>query len=462
VAQLQLRGGKFRNAKVPNPVDPADVKLPPYYPDHPVLREDWAQYLNSVIQLDIELGHIMERLEDEGIADDTVVFFWTDHGISHIRDKQFLYEGGIHIPLIVRGPGIEPGTVRGDLVEHIDIPSTSLALAGVAAPQHLQGRPLFASDYEPREYAFAARDRCDETVERIRCVRTERFKYIRNFFPERPHTQHNRYKNHKQIMITMRQLYAEGKLNPDQARAFLPTRPIEELYDLEADPYELRNLADSRRHQATLKQLRARLDAWMDQTRDLGAIPEPDLAEMCQSHDSAWAILQERDNLELVERLNRVGALREKGESAIGGLMKALKDPAPAVRYEAARALGNLGMKAKRATDVLTKAITDEAASVRVAAGRALCKMGMADEGLPVLRRELTDKDNEVVRHYAALALEDIGEAARPALDDLKAATNESYELVRRVAIRAVDILAGTYDPQAGGNRMPARSSGTR
>ncbi len=461
-AQIQLRGGKYRNAKVPNPVDPADVKLPPYYPDHAVLREDWARYLNSVIQVDIELGQIMKRLEDERIADNTIVFFWTDHGISHIRDKQFVYEGGMRIPLIIHGPGIKPGTVRDDLVEHIDIPAASLQSAGLPVPEHLQGRQLFASDYEPRDYAFSARDRCDETVERIRCVRTKRFKYIRNFFPERSHTQHNRYKDHKQIMITMRQLYAEGKLNSDQVRPFLPTRPVEELYDLENGPYELRNLADSPEHQDTLKELRARLDAWMDETRDLGVIPEPELAEMYRTHDSAYAILRRRENVELVKRLRRVGALREEGASAIGGLIEAMKDPAPAVRYEAARALGNLGPEAKRAADVLTKAIADKAASVRVAAARALCRMGMVDEGLPVLRQELTNKENEVARHYAALVLEDIGEAASPALDDLKAAMDESYDLVRRVATRAVGILEGTYDPKAGGGRLPARAGRTR
>ncbi|MGD8240131.1 MAG: sulfatase-like hydrolase/transferase [Armatimonadota bacterium] len=446
-AQIQLRGGKYRGARVPNPVDAADVKLPPYYPDHPVLREDWARYLNSVIHVDTELAQIMDRLEDEGIADNTIVFFWTDHGISHIRDKQFLYEGGIHIPLIVRGPGIAPGAVRDDLVEHIDIAAASLQLAGLPVPEHVQGRALFAPDYEPREYAFSARDRCDETVERIRCVRTERFKYIRNFFPERSHTQHNRYKNHKQIMITMRQLYAEGKLTPDEARPFLPTRPIEELYDLESDPHELKNLADSPRHRDTLEQLRAQLDVWMDETGDLGAIPEPALAEMYKTHDSAWEVLQKRENRHVVERLDEVRALGEAGERGLDGLIRAIRHSAPAVRYEAAKALGNLGAEARQARDALTAAIADEAASVRVAAARALCKMGMVGDGLPVLRQELVHKDNEVVRHYAALALEDIGEAARPALDDLKAAKDDSYGLVGRVATRAVAILEGTYSP---------------
>ncbi len=449
-AQLQLRGGKNRGAKVPNPVDPADVKLPPYYPDHPVLREDWARYLNSVIQTDIELGQIMARLEDEGIADNTIVFFWTDHGISHIRDKQFLYEGGIHIPLIVRGPGIEPGTVRDDLVEHIDIPATSLRSAGLPVPGHLQGRALFGADYQPRQHVFAARDRCDETVDRIRCVRTTRYKYIRNFVPERPHTQYNQYKDHKQIMITMRELYAQGELDAAQARPFLPTRPPEELYDLQSDPHELNNLADSRRHRGTLERLRTRLEKWINETRDLGVVPEPELAELCRTYDSAHAILRDPGNREMVERLRKVEALKAAGAAAVPQLIEAMGNVAPAVRYVAATALGSLGEAAKPASGALTAVLSDAAASVRVAAARALCLMGEVDRGLPVLRQELTNKGNEVVRHYAAMALEDIGEAARPALEDLKRARDDSYDLVKRVAVRTVEILEGTYNPKAG------------
>ena len=447
-AQIQLRGGKNRGAKVPHPVEPAAVKLPPYYPDHPVLREDWARYLNSIIQTDVELGQILQRLDDDGLADSTVVFFWTDHGISHVRDKQFLYEGGIHIPLIVRGPGVTPATARDDLVEHIDIPATSLALAGMPVPPHLQGRALFAPDYVPRDAVFAARDRCDETVERIRCVRTARWKLIRNFHPERPHAQHNRYKDHKPITIVMRRLFAQGKLAADQARPFLSTRPVEELYDLEADPHELRDLADSPQHRDVLKQLRARLTAWIVETRDLGQLPEPHIAELLGRYPSAWAILQDARNQAVAARLRKVGELAEQGKSAVPRLIEALADEAAPVRYRAAQGLGNLRDSAKPATDALGKALADPDGATRVAAARALCFLGAADRGLPVLRRELRGHANEVVRHYAARALEDVGKAALPALDDLKAARSDRYEYVRRVAARTVALLEGAYDPE--------------
>ncbi|MEX0641379.1 MAG: sulfatase [Pirellulales bacterium] len=180
-AQIQLHGGKNRGVKVANPVSPAAVTLPPYYADDPVLRTDWAQYLNSWIASDNDVGTIIDQLRDEGVLDNTVVFFWTDHGISHLRGKQFLYDEGIHVPLIVRFPrGERAGTLRDDLVMQIDVAATSLDLAGIPIPQYVQGKSIFSPDYRPREEVFSARDRCDETVDTIRSVRTPKFKYILN------------------------------------------------------------------------------------------------------------------------------------------------------------------------------------------------------------------------------------------------------------------------------------------
>ena len=442
-AQIQLHGGKNRKAKVPNPVDPADVTLPPYYPDDPVLREDWARYLNSVLYVDMELGKIMERLEDEGIADETVVFFWTDHGISHVRDKQFLYDGGIHIPLIVRGPRIRPATTREDLVVHIDIPATSMHLAGIPIPRHVQGRALFAPDYEARDCIFAARDRCDETVERIRCVRTKRYKYIRNYYPNRAHTQPNRYKNNKEIMIRMRELYAEGKLPPHQARVFWPYRPVEELYDLQADPHEMNNLANSRAHEETLAHLRGKLEEWIKETKDLGQFPEPVLDEMLQEYDSPHAILQDRKNRRLARRLSAVWDLGCRGQQALPGLIAHLESDDAPVRYAAAYWLGNLHTAAAPAYRPLSALMDDDTDYVRVAAARAIGLMGKATEALPILVQEMSTSENEATRHYAALALEDMGEDARPALEAIRKAAKDKYDCTHRVATRIVDTLGG-------------------
>jgi arylsulfatase A-like enzyme len=447
-AQIQLRGGKHRGAKVPNPVDPAKVKLPPYYPDHPVLREDWARYLNSVIHLDIQVGKILERLEEEGIADNTIVFLWTDHGISHARGKQFLYDEGIRIPLIVRWPGvIKHPAAYDDLVSHIDIAATSLYMAGIPVPDYMQGRPLFGRDYKPREYMFAARDRCDETLDCIRCVRTKRYKYIRNFYPNRSHLQHNRYKDNKQIIKIMRKLFAEGKLDLVQARVLAPTRPTEELYDLARDRHEISNLADLPEYETVLNQMRSRLKKWILQTGDVGLIPEPELEVLAKKYSTKYDILRKRENQELVGDILEVIEAGERGRAGVDKLVRAMNDKRPSIRWWAARSLGNLGLEAKciEAVSVLKQGLKDGLPGVRVEGARGLCKMDLEGKGLPVLVEELRNEDH-IVRHYAALALEDIGEKVEPALEALKEARDDKYEYVRRISNR----LVGTLQPQNG------------
>ena len=223
--QVQLAGGKLRGGtdasatrlfetakqQLGDSTDPATVILPPYYPRDPVLLRDWAAYLDSVRLTDLHVGKVIDRLDKEGLLDNTLILFMTDHGISHARGKQFLYNEGTHVPLIVRGPGIEKAKERLDLVEHIDVAAISLAAAGIEIPKAMQARNPLAPDYQPRDYVFAARDRCDETVERIRSVRSDRFLYIRNFHPQRPHLQPNAYKDGKSIVQTLRQLHESGK-----------------------------------------------------------------------------------------------------------------------------------------------------------------------------------------------------------------------------------------------------------
>ncbi len=286
-AQVQLPGGK-RRGESPGPRWPEAVMatlgsttptnaftLPPPIPEHPVLREDWAQYLDTVRQVDWEVGRIVARLRDAGELDRTALLFLSDHGISHIRHKQFLYDGGLHIPLIVRGPGFDRGRVRSDLVEHIDIAPTTLILAGLPVPAWMEARPLQANG-PAREFVFAARDRADETVDRIRSVRSPRFKYIRNFYPSRPLRQPNRYMDDKAIVQVLRRLHAQGALTPEQAQVMAPVRPREEFYDLESDPSELRNLATDPCHTAALDRHRAALAGWSSRTGDQGREPEPE------------------------------------------------------------------------------------------------------------------------------------------------------------------------------------------
>ncbi|HXK60392.1 MAG TPA: sulfatase [Acidobacteriota bacterium] len=263
-----------RNEK--SPTDPAKLTIPPQYPDHPITRADWAAYYDTIGFLDEKIGKVLKRLADEQLLDKTIIFFFADNGRAHVRAKQWLYDEGIHIPLIIRWPdGRSAGQVNDQLVSAIDFGATSLNLAGIPLPPKMQGRPFLGPGASRREYIVAARDRCDETVDRIRCVRDTRFKYIRNFYPERPYSQLNRYKETQYpVMRLMRRLHAEGKLTPAQAKFMTDSRPAEELYDLTKDPHELENLAGSAEFQEELVRLRGILDRWIADTGDRGTVPE--------------------------------------------------------------------------------------------------------------------------------------------------------------------------------------------
>ncbi|MFC1540013.1 sulfatase [Gemmatimonadota bacterium] len=281
--QIQLRGGKhIYNSEfagmVKTPVDRNAFDLPPYYPEHPMIREDWAQHLDSIQATDDEVGRIIDRLRQDGVLDDTVIFFFSDHGMRLWRHKQFCYDSGLRVPFIMSWSG-DPGqlggagTVREDLVNGLDITATSLALAGLPVPEYMESRDLFTKRSAPREFVISARDRCDFTIDRIRTVRTERFRYIRNFFPDRPWMQPN-YRDDWEITQLMRRLHAEGDLDAVQDRFWAGDRPAEELYDLEQDPHEIHNLLGDSDYLETLQYHRSILENWIDATDDKGQYPE--------------------------------------------------------------------------------------------------------------------------------------------------------------------------------------------
>ncbi|SIO66921.1 Arylsulfatase A [Singulisphaera sp. GP187] len=271
----------------PRRADPAKVVIPPYYPDHPVTRDDYAKYLDAATELDAKVGRILQQLDADGLAANTIVVFMSDHGEAHVRGKQFCYEEGLHIPLIVRWPASFPvpahyraGAVDDRLVAAIDLlPTLLVVAAGQKKPSEMQGQVFLGDRAEaPRRYVFGARDRCDETVFRFRTVRDDRYRYIRNFMPERPFLQANDYKERSYpVWNLIKELSAQGKLTPVQAVLAAPTMPPEELYDLENDPHEIQNLTDSQdpANQAVLQRLRAELERWIEESNDQGRTPEP-------------------------------------------------------------------------------------------------------------------------------------------------------------------------------------------
>ena len=280
-AQIQLRGGKNsgnfaghkKKGKKGPSTDPAKMKIPPYYPDHEIIRREYAHHYDCIRQTDDEVGRIIAALKEDGVLDNTVVFFWTDHGMRLPRHKQWLYEGGTRVPLVVAGPGIPKDKVRDDLVSGIDITVTSMALAGIKAPKHMEGRDFFAKDYKPRDYVISARDRCDYTIERVRSVTTKKFKYLRNFLDDRPFMQ-PQYRDGRDYVEIGRKLHKEGKLTPEQAFMWSEKRVPEELYDLENDPHEVKNLAGDPKYADVFKQHQKILADWIKETDDKGQYPE--------------------------------------------------------------------------------------------------------------------------------------------------------------------------------------------
>jgi len=428
-AQFQLKGGKNRKAK--GHADPAKVVLPPYYPDHPVLRQDWAKYLDSWVKTDEEVGQILADLKKGGRLDSTAIFLWTDHGVSHLRGKQFLYEEGIRVPMIIRLPKKQSaGTVRDDLVEHIDVAACSLKLAGIKIPGNVQGRDLLASDYKTRKFVFAGRDRCDETVDILRCVRDFRYKYVRNFMSHVPHAQPSQYKDGKKIVQVMRGLHKKGKLNEQQSRPFAPRRPPEELYDLKNDPHELVNLAQAPKSQERLVAMRKVLYQRMTETRDMGLIPEPILEDVGRKAGNKYLAFLDNDHSVQTLRLIEVITAGEANEGA--KLLDFAESADPSTRYWAAVWLGvNKSAKGKA---TLLKLTADPVPGVRVAAAQALCKLGDLNQ-LKLLVKHINDP-NLLVGMFALRAIEELGDAGKTYHVAIASAQKSKYEFSRRIARR--------------------------
>ena len=265
--------------------DPAKLQVPPYYPDTPAVREELARMYDNIADMDGQVGEILKQLEDDGLADNTIVFYWSDHGDGVPRAKRSLYDSGLRVPLMIRWPKTlgstaAPGSLRDELVSFLDLAPTVLALAGVTIPAHLQGRVLVGPSVAPApEFVFAARDRMDIEYDMMRSARDARFLYIRNFSPELPYAGHIIYRNQSAIMQEWLRLQAERKLTGAAALWMRTNRPAEELYDTKADPHQIHDLSAEPTHHATLARMRNAVTDWMARAGDQGLINEPEMIQ---------------------------------------------------------------------------------------------------------------------------------------------------------------------------------------
>ncbi|UCF35879.1 MAG: sulfatase-like hydrolase/transferase [Acidobacteriota bacterium] len=431
--------------------------LPPYYPDTPVVREDWGRYYDVISAMDRWVGERVQELEEAGLADRTIVIFWSDHGVGLPRAKRWLYDSGIRVPLVVRiperfrleGEG-EPGAISDELVSLIDLGPTMLNLAGQAIPSVMQGQPFLGKNrLASRDYIYAARDRMDERYDIIRAVRDRRFKYIRNYEPFKPYYQYMNTAEKGRTMQEIRRVEREGTASPGVAQFLAARKPVEELYDTVSDPHEMQNLAASADFSEVLERMREAHEDWVMQTGDLGLISEAELMELQTRFGSGWGILRAEENEGLIERVREAAALSLDGEIALPQLSERLGAREAAVRFWAATGIGNLGREGQQEKAAIELRLEDPSESVRIAAARALIRMGDAQKALPVLVAVL-DEGSQWARVQAAVVLDEADQLARPVVDDMKRHLGPRPELVQRgkytvrVLNRALNELLGT------------------
>ncbi|MFO0959870.1 MAG: sulfatase-like hydrolase/transferase [Isosphaeraceae bacterium] len=394
--------------------DPDKLDVPPIYPDTPVIRRDQADYHELATVMDLAVGDRLKELADDGLLDNTIVFFWSDHGDGLPRAKRWLYDSGTLIPLVVaipealRHPGQgKPGTTDDRLISGLDLGPTVLNLAGVPTPPHMQGRPFLGPGLgESRAYVYGARDRMDERYDLIRSVRDRRYLYIRNLTPWKPYNQPVEYGEQQASMQELRRLAMAGEL-PENCRWFQDgPKPAEELYDTEDDPWQVHNRIDDPALRSVAERLRREYRDWTLRTRDVHLLPEPMLADVEAKLGTRFEVFRNRP-----ERLERILSV------TLGETPPAPSDAAEAVRYWSAQRLGFGGKLGE-----LPPFLDDPSPSVRLAAADWLAKGGDTARAMPVIEAALSHQDPWVV--VAALTV----------IDELGSAAGSSRDALRRVA----------------------------
>jgi len=393
------------------PFDPATMRIPPYQPDTPDVRADWARYYNHMTLLDNQIAAKLKGLADAGLAEDTIVFYYSDNGGVLPRSKRFLQESGTHVPLIVYYPPkwrhlapAAPGSRIKDPVHFVDFAPTMLSLAGVKIPDYMQGR-AFAGPARgaPNEFVFCTRDRMDERYDMMRSVMDSRWLYIHNYRPDLSYVQPITYMFRARGYQSWARVAKEGKLTPATAM-FWGEKPTEELYDSLADPDNLHNLAADPAQRQTLDRMRAALASRVVANNDNGFLPEGSTLEGYDASRAPGAY-----------PIGRVFALAnrasERNASHLPEFIQALDDPCEPMRWWAAQGCAMLREKAAPAEAALRHRLEDPSNSVQVAAAEALARLGKLDAALPVLKRCV--KTAGPVKTQAENVLDRLGESAR-------------------------------------------------
>ena len=427
--------------------DPKKALLPPYYVDTPVVRKTVARFYDSVAAMDKEVGQILKDLKKDGQADNTIVFFYSDHGSGMPRHKRALLDSGMHVPLMIRfpqkwqhlAPG-KPGSTNDRLVSFVDFGPTVLSLVGIEVPREMQGVPFLGEqEGKPRTMVFGHRDRVDEVRDMSRSVRNQRFLYIRNFMPHLGYNQHTGWPDLGEIRHEFYAKTDEKTMTAAQWQFAGPTRAVEELYDCQKDPLNLKNLATDPKHQTTLENMRQALAKHMLDNADFGVIPESELWKMIGSRTAWETAPKNRRTIKSV-----LAAASKVGKADEAAFLKNLRSRNASIRYWGVMGLMERGDLSTGALGALTRAMGDESTAVRIEAANALARHVHVDAGLPLLVALLQHEDMNTVLH-ACRTVENLGAKAKSAVPAMKQLLQRCHK-IRPPDLSPVIVASGEQD----------------
>jgi len=409
--------------------DPAKAIIPPYYPDTPEVRGNLAALHTQITRMDMKIKEILKQLEKSGLAENTIIFFYSDHGDGLPRHKRWLYHSGTQVPFIVKFPPkfqhLSPskrGKEVTSLVNFVDLAPTMLAITGNDIPKMLPGKVMFGPKRQDRQYTFAIRDRVDEVFEFSRSVSDGKYQYIRNFENNKPRMQWSNYSEKTPIRKEVRRLHKLGKLDSKTGWLMQDVKPIEEFYNVEEDPHQMNNLANNPKYQNQIENMRKVLFDWMIANNDLSLIPEPLMKNHVRGQ-SPMVLFQDKETFP-IERILSTIDKKGRGEIYLDELIKGLSDPSPAVRYWSVKGISILKEKAIPAHESLQNLLNDDYHVVQLAAAEALCKTGNnCNDAVNILGEALLE-DDIVTRLHAAMSILDLNNIPH----DIKDKINESKE----------------------------------
>ena len=379
---------------------PEDVVLPPYHPDTEEMRHDWAQYYDKVQDMDAQVGDLLKELEESGLADNTIVFYYADHGGVLARSKRYVFQTGTWVPFIVRipekykqyFPADKPGDAVDRNISFVDLAPTLLSIIGAEKPGYMQGNAFLGNAAEPEpEYVHLTRARMDERVDMSRAVCDKKYRYIRNYMPFRIYMQHLAYLFNARSAQSWEDYYLAGKCNDMQSRAF-QTKPVEELYDTENDPYEVNNLADDPAYKEVLERMRKENSRWMKEIRDVGLIPETEYTK--RAGDGSMYEYMRSAACPFDELLAAAELATQTGNGAIPQYIELLKNDDSALRYWGVTGLLSHIENAGSALPALKAAAEEEATATAVLIGETLFQLGEKELAEQIFLRILNDENS--------------------------------------------------------------------